>query len=227
LDLNDELLCAYLDDELDPVQRREVAAALAKDAGAQLRLKRMTSADHRLQNALAVPGEDHFHAAMAAKILNGTLVPRWRRAVLPWAAAAAVSGIFAGYLAASLSSEPVNDFGLASMGATQTQLLQQTRVGDADRGNFRVVLSFKAQDSRYCRVFRTNSQRGGGEGLACREPQGWRLVAWDATSQPTDESYRTAGASMIIDAAMNQLGGSAAFAADDEAQLIKRNWTDR
>jgi hypothetical protein len=227
VDLNDELLCAYLDDELDPVQRREVAAALAKDAGAQLRLKRMTSADHRLQNALAAPGEDHFHAAMAAKILTGMPVPGWRRAVLPWAAVAAVSGVFAGYLAASLSSKPDSEFGLASLGATETQLLQKTRAGDTDRGNFRVVLSFKAQDSRYCRVFRTNSQRGGGEGLACRELQGWRLVAWDATSHPTDESYRTAGASTIIDTAMNQLGGSAAFSADDEAQLIERNWTNR
>ena len=45
MDLNDELLCAYLDNELDAEQRQRVAAALAADAGAQLRLQRMRDAD--------------------------------------------------------------------------------------------------------------------------------------------------------------------------------------
>jgi anti-sigma factor RsiW len=58
VDLNDELLCAYMDDELDAVQRERVSAALAADAGAQLRLQRMRDADRDLAAGRLAAGDD-------------------------------------------------------------------------------------------------------------------------------------------------------------------------
>ena len=44
MELNDELLSAYLDNALDEERQAAVSAALATDAGARLRLERMQAA---------------------------------------------------------------------------------------------------------------------------------------------------------------------------------------
>src|SRR5689334_7644998 len=49
MELNDELLCAYLDGELDEAMRARVAAVLDVDAGGRVRLERMRFADERLR----------------------------------------------------------------------------------------------------------------------------------------------------------------------------------
>ena len=49
LELNDELLCAYMDGELDAEMRARVERALVDDAGARVRLERMRLADERLR----------------------------------------------------------------------------------------------------------------------------------------------------------------------------------
>jgi hypothetical protein len=223
VELNDELLCAYLDDELDPSQREQVAAAIAADAGAKLRLARMTSADHRLQNAMKLPGEDHFQVAMAARIQNSIPIPRRSRMILPWAAAAAISGVAVGFFASSALQSPAAEFTVAGLTSGVMQVLQTAPSG-LDANNLRVVLTFMDDRARYCRVFHAKLPGASGEGLACRESGNWSLQAWDATAGSSD-TYQTAGASGTIDTVMNKLGGSAVLDASAEAALIKRGWT--
>jgi hypothetical protein len=214
VELNDELLCAYLDDE--------VSAAIAADAGAKLRLARMTGADHRLQNALPLPGADHFQAAMAARIQNNIPIPKRARVVLPWAAVAAISGVLVGHFAVRPAHIPASQFDIAGLTPHAQQILQSARSG-VDAGNLRVVLTFKDDSSRYCRVFHARLPRSSGEGLACRDANGWNLLAWDAATG-SEEAYRTAGSSAAIDAAMNKLGGSPALDAATEAAMINGDW---
>ena len=45
LELNDELLCAYMDGELDSEMRVRVEQALVDDVGARVRLERMRVAN--------------------------------------------------------------------------------------------------------------------------------------------------------------------------------------
>ena len=54
-ELNDELLCAYMDGELDPEMRVRVEQALLDDAGARVRLERMRVADERLKAEIPLP----------------------------------------------------------------------------------------------------------------------------------------------------------------------------
>jgi hypothetical protein len=221
VDLNDELLCAYLDDELDPATRDQVALGLAADGGARLRLARMQVADRQLKRALPLSEPDHFEAAMTARI-QGRVTPAvsWRRSVLPWAAAAAITGVFVGYL---LPQGAMNGDAAASVVRLDTslrQVLEKGHSGDAGSSHA-VVLSFEAADARFCRVFRSES---GGEGLACREGGEWALVAWDATARWPAEGFRTAGANALVDAAMDALGGQPAMSAPEEAALIEAGW---
>jgi hypothetical protein len=222
VDLNDELLCAYLDDELDAAQRRDVAAALAADAGAQLRLQRMREADRDLKAALPLAGGDHFEAAMAARIHGRAPASEWRR-IVPWAAAAAVAGVLVGYVVPHEVAGPRPGDFLQLAPAVQAMLEKQPS-GEVGAGAMSVVLTFEAQDSRYCRLFRVSAQAPG-EGLACRSRDGaWQLAAWSAGEAGSSDGFRPAGANGVIDAAMSALGGQPALDTPAEAALLQRDW---
>lgn len=221
VDLNDELLCAYLDDELDPAGRQRVAAALAADTGAQLRLQRMREADRDLKRALPLDGGDHFEAAMTARIQSGK-TPSWRRSALPWATAAAVAGLFAGYLVRHVAVTPRAE--LVQLSKAMQSMLETRPSGAPQADGMSVMLTFEAQDMRYCRLFRATTGTAG-EGLSCRSPEGnWQLVAWDATAATSADGFRPAGASAVTDAAMVALGGEPALDAAAESALMQRGW---
>ena len=81
-----EELAGWLDDELDPLTRREVAAALANSASARTALADL-SAFREEMNAL--PARDHA-AETAATQMTERRLPRW---AFPLAAAVLVSGV--------------------------------------------------------------------------------------------------------------------------------------
>lgn len=225
MELNDELLSAWLDDELDAAQRERVDAALAADPGARLRLERLRQVDRTLAQALPARGADVFESALAARIRGqSAAIPR-RRPVLPWAMAASVAGLVAGYLL------PRPDAGDAALQAgllepRWQQVLDTGVAGAAGRDGMQVVLSFQAGDGRYCRLFRVNTGAAG-EGLACHDATNWRLVAFDGLAAGASDGFQTAGPSALIDGAMSELGGSAAFELQEEADAIDRGWRPR
>src|SRR5262245_15597365 len=55
IDLTDELLCAYLDGELDAETRVRVDRSLEQDPGARVRLDRLRNADAWLRRAVPEP----------------------------------------------------------------------------------------------------------------------------------------------------------------------------
>lgn len=221
LELNDETLGAYLDNALDAATRAEVERRLATDAGARLRLERLRAVDARLADALPLRGQDHFQEAMVARIRNGQaagMLPIHRRQpLLPWAAAAALGGVILGALLARGTAPAMQ------LDASVARLLQESPSGTATAdGRARVLLTIRTPDAGLCRVFEIDGARGG-DGLACRGARGWELKAWDATGAQAGE-FRTAGASALIDAAMDALQGSAALEAAEESGLIDRDW---
>jgi len=220
MELNDEILSAYLDNALEAGQHQAVSAALATDAGARLRLERMRQADRALRTALPLPQGDKFEAALAARIQMGRPMPRWQRAVLPWALAASIAGLVAGYMLPRAQSPR----GLSTPDSVLARALDETGSG-ATTHAVSMVLSFQAADGRYCRLFRASRDAGSGEGLACRGTGGWQVVAWDATTTASTEGFRAAGAGMLIDGAMSELGGSPAMDAGEERAAITRGWS--
>lgn len=217
MELNDEILCAYLDGELDPQASARVRDALAADPGARLRLERLRNADAALRDTLPLPAADALLATLAGRA-RASASPR-RSALIPWAVAASLVGIVAGYLVARSTMTP----GFTSLDGQLLQALQRGRAGEQTVGA-RVLLTFQAADGRYCRLFRSAGSAVQGEGLACRDDQGWQLVAWDAVGEDSADAFRTAGASALVDGAMVALGGQPALSADEEDALIARQW---
>ena len=80
-ELNDELLCAYLDGELDPETRARVEQALVDDAGARVRLERMRVADERLKAEIplqTVQPNDPLSARILGDTVPTPALPRGR-----------------------------------------------------------------------------------------------------------------------------------------------------
>jgi hypothetical protein len=219
MELNDELLSAYLDGALDAAPRARVEAALDADPGARLRLENMRQADQALRNALPLRGGDRFESMLADQLVGRAAKPAARGA-LPWALAASLAGLIVGYLLPRMDEGNQRDvLDRALLGALDTQ-----RSGAPVVEGTQVLLTFQAGDGRYCRLFRAGEQDAMGEGLACRSGDEWQLTAWDASVPESADGFRTAGASALVDGAMAALGGKPAMGAAEEDAVIQRDW---
>ncbi len=231
MDLNDELLCAYIDRELDAQALQDVEQALASDPGARLRVERLRAADTQMRKAfpLASAGKGD---ALAEFILSGPpqaepaaqhkkAPPRRRqyRALFAAALAAGVAGVVVGHLlplrgqapAAFTESKSAIDPVLAAA-------LSNNPSGGTAQAT-RVLLSFRASNGHYCRVFARPAE----EGVACREGSSWQLVVLDRTAGG-GTGFHAAGASELVDSAMDRLGGGAALEPGEEQALIAGQW---
>lgn len=239
---NDELLCAYLDGELDAATRAEAEQVLARDPGAQARLARMRRADERLRAAFPLqPAADDD--ALAARIRSygapaaaataarsaDTVTPlrrpaeTARRAHRPWRLArlAAALGAVAVGLVLRLGSAPATP----AMTAFDRALDAAASGASVPAGAVALqpVLSFRAGDGRYCRVYEQRGEQGATEGLACRGERGWQVLT-EVAASAVPGALQPAGGSAEIDALMNRLGGEPALDAAAEQALIARHW---
>jgi hypothetical protein len=231
MELNDELLCAYLDGELDEAMRARVAAALESDAGGRVRLERMRVADERLRRDLpprAAAGVDSVaeyilrHAAQPAAARRGPR--RWQ---LPVAIAAAAACVAFGFVLARLqvpaSVADLRDGDLAGPGL-QSVLESRPSGERASRDGLAltVELTMTARDGSPCRLFEAHGAGTDAEGVACREARGWRVVALDRTVPP-GAGFHTAGASPLLDLVMDRLEATTLDPAQERA-LLARGW---
>jgi hypothetical protein len=240
-ELSDEVLCAYIDGELDPEMRARVEQALVDDAGARVRLERMRVADARLKAEIPAPALQP-NDPLSKRILGGKPMPRVSRPALRWgvaisALAAGISGVVVGFVLAR-SQEPkvvpvvasVTSTSTSLSGASSSQLLLATLENgesgktavEGDR-SVQIILTFESDDGRYCRAFGARDASAAAEGVACRNGAQWQVIAWDGTADP-NEGFRAAGSSELLDDVMDRLGGNAALEVAEERELIEQHW---
>jgi hypothetical protein len=210
-ELNDELLCAYMDGELDPEMRVRVEQALVDDTDARVRLEQLR--------------------ALPRTRARG----KWGVAIT--ALAAGIGGIVIGFVL-SRSQEPKVVPVVASVvpastslsGASSNELLLATlESGESGKAavegdrSVQIILTFESDDGRYCRTFGARDASAAAEGVACRTGGQWQVVAWDGTADP-GEGFRAAGASELLDDVMDRLGGSPALEVAEERTLIEQHW---
>lgn len=254
MELNDEMLCAYIDGELDDRQRQQVEDGLAADAGARLRLARMREADAQLRAAfpLVTTADDDplaeliaGHratplAAPAAPTATATAIAasmpppairtptatrrNWRRRTPLLTALAAGIGAISVSVALLLSGGDRSGQADAVLSAALDQLPSGGERVEGG-GYTRLVLSFKADDGRWCRVFEQKVADEQRDGLACHDSQGWQVVALE-TGAAGEPGMKPAGASPSIDAMMDRLGKAPVAEPDTEQRLISQGWSE-
>ena len=219
--LNDDLISAYLDDELDAERRAMVEQHLRTDSGAAARLERMRSADGVLREAFPAlnDGRDNLLATMI-------LAPNTQPAPRRWATQAAA--LAAATLLGLLIGEAIqtnNAEGPYAISAEQAVLLNTLPSGEsarADGDEFEAILSLTSDDGAVCRQFRMTESDARTDVLACQQNGAWRMIA--AAPAPAENTYIPAGANSPIDVAIQALGPVEALDAEREQQMISHGW---
>lgn len=239
--ISDEMLMAYLDNELSAEERAAVDAALSGDADVRARLKRQTRVHEMLSAAFdpavgqAVP-ERLATAAMTApvswrwqvgRLLGGGagaragFVPRFAPAM-----AVLVVGVALGFLIARAltATRGFGDGPLVAEGDL-ARVLETQLASDAVAAGPRAGVSFRAKDGLVCRSFDMGTHENFA-GVACRAPAGWVINTLARAEARTGAPYETAGAGMpaaVRDAVAGMIGGEP-FDAAAERRARDEGW---
>ena len=230
--IEEELLMAHVDGELDPSTASRVADALAEDDG----LRAEAEAQRRLKDRLAAhygPVADEEVPVRLRAMLESNL------AVLPaarpargfgWPAWAAIAASFAvGLLAVQMIPEGGGPAGvtgdrLVASGGLARALDTQLVAEQPRSAPTRVGVSFAAKDGRICRTFESRAMAG----LACREGEAWHLVAHESAPPEGGGEYRQAasGTGAIMRIAQEMMKGEP-FDARAEREARDTGWASR
>ncbi|MGQ0588903.1 MAG: anti-sigma factor family protein [Sphingosinicella sp.] len=219
--VDDDTLMAWLDGELNEVERRRVETALTEDPALAARL----DGQRRLRDRLAahygpVADEDvpeRFRAMLETNVVEiaaarpGRSRPLWQS--LTAIAATLVLGIFVGR-AWPESATVVTDEGvLVARGALAEALETQLASTQAADAATRIGVTFARADGSPCRTF----EGGALSGIACRGGADWQLVMTAAGSRARQTDYRQAGGSapLVLEAAQAMMAGEPLDAAGE------------
>ena len=193
LEITDELLVAYVDDELDVTQRAMVSGAMDGDATLSRRADEMRLARDLLCEAFPLQPEAAVPARIDAAIKNlaaagvrhssrprTALRYRYRTSRAIAAGLVLFAMAVAGYVALRDASESTGN-NVAALTRIDPDnplhhLLESTPSAELIEGEgaaLRAVLTFQAKDGRFCREFEVFSDSESSTGIACREHGHW------------------------------------------------------
>lgn len=214
-----ETIGAFVDGELNEIERRRVEAALAdnpvfaQQVEAERRLRALLKA--RFDPIAEEPVPERLGDAVRA---GAKVVPLRRRAgwaAPQWAAIAAtlVLGLLLGR-----QLQPERDPLLAT-GPLARALETQLASAQAPDAPVRIGLTFKARDGAWCRTFEQKRL----DGIACRDRGAWRLRQLVAAPAQATE-YRQAGSGAIA-AAAQDMAADVPLDAVQERLAVESDWT--
>lgn len=225
--IDPELLMAYADGELGPIEAKRVERAIAEDPalGAQVARHRALR-DQLSAHFAAVPLEpvpERLTGVLRSNVVALPVRPAPRR--LPgWTR-------WGGAIAASLVLGLALGQGLQSPGAVQTRGGRLYAAGPLARaldrqlasntGPVRVIVTFRDAKGAYCRVFAAQPA----DGIACRDDRGWALRQTRAGGGSAKTDYAQAGsADPALMAAAQEMMAGAPLDADAEAKARSAGW---
>jgi hypothetical protein len=195
MSIDPEMLMAYADGELGPLDAKRVERAIAADPAlaeqvAQHRALRAALNAHFAPVAEA-PVPDRLAAMLQSNVV--ALPPPARRPVaggwIRWGGAVAASlvlGLAIGHGWQPAGMVRTQGGQLYASGTLATALDGQLA---ANQGAVQVPVSFRNGQGDYCRVFTSTTA----DGIACRDSQGWALRQTRAGAGAGTTDYRQAG----------------------------------
>jgi len=249
---DDETLMAYADGELEPAQRAEIDAAIAKDPGLARRVEQHRALRERLAGAFAKvldqPLSERLEAAArggaprAESQGRGNVLqfparsarapgPAWRAREWIAMAASLLLGVFLSWRLLAPGATGVieaDSDGLMARGELARAL--ENQLASEQRGEEPVLigLTFTARDGAYCRSFVLRSAQTAG--LACRVGSEWQIPVTDSSPMPHGQMQQ-AGSAMppsILRAIESRMEGTALDAETEKsAQLSGWNAPSR
>lgn len=230
MSIDPERLMAFVDGQTEPAETGHIAAALAADAQLRAKAAQWRAQSDALRAAfdpiLAAPVPERLRALVAppAKVLAfPSARANWRTlaaSVTALAAAALIGFQFGAGPNADMLRTGTD--GVWAKGALAAALERQASGPAADKA-VAIAFTLNGEENTPCRAFRVASQ--GLDGLACRQEEGWTVLALGTQAKSHPDSYAPAsGLSAGVLAALEGLQGSEALSAEAEAERIKAKW---
>ncbi len=244
-EIADAELMAFVDGELDEVQRTRVERALARDPGLRRRADSLRVPGEALRAALdPIAAEPIPAAILRAALPQDRAAPRapWRQLAAPLAMAASLALVVGGFGGAWFAGPeqhqqraPAAQVWLGALHAEAAAILDNLPSGATgvwrDNGpglELQPVLSFLDAGARVCRQF---VARGAAtfDAVACRSPEGgWQLVAALARAPveaTAGDAYRPASGApaSAIDSLVDALAVEPLLPSR-EAELLRDQW---
>lgn len=247
-------IAAFMAGRLDGADAERIALALEDDPAAQAAAERLETAapphpaDAMLRAAFAAPMAEPAPARLAAAVLaepgKVASLPRRGGGARPmtWAPAAMAAclalalGFGAGFSLRGPADAPQTLAAAAplSVGAASGAALAafETAASGAEGAGLRLAASFRDGAGRPCREFEALGADGlpAAAGVACREGEGWRVLAMAAVAAgpaaPGGDGYAPAGGdgADTLGAMLDALGAGPALSPEEEAALIAGGW---
>lgn len=213
--IDDDMLMAFVDGEIDEVSRARIERAAAEDPALQARLEqqqrlRATLAAHYGPTAEEeVP--ERFRAMLETNVVPlAASKPRMARPLwqsLAALAATLVLGLAVGRTMLAPGAGPIAVEGgtMVARGdlaqALDTQLASAQPQGAATH----IGVTFANNDGRACRTFDSQAAAG----IACRNDTGWQVMMTAAGSGGQQSDYRQAGSGnpLVLQAAQEMMAG--------------------
>lgn len=233
--MTEEQIIAYVDGELGPIDALRCARAAEADPALAARIDRHRTLRARIEDHFAPIADEAPPARLTglfdrrSNIVTFRAKPRWSGQRGRYAALAAtlVAGLVAGRMLPHPGSAPVAERGGAIIASGELGRALDNQLASAAPADpvYRIGVSFRAGDGRYCRTF-TGAR---GAGLGCRGSDGWTLDRYVGGPMRADGSaYRQAGSpsAEILAAAQGMMTGEPLDAAG-EAAAVARGWKDQ
>jgi hypothetical protein len=217
--IDDDLLMAYVDGELDDLARARVEKAAAEDPELRARLDQQ----QRLRETLAAhyapvaeePVPERFTAMLQTNVVRLSAPrprPLWQG--LTALAASLVIGLALGRTL--LTPAPgVDDGPMLARGELAAALDDQLASAQPADAATRIGITFAATDGRLCRTFDGAALSG----LACKGETGWQLMMTAAGAPGSQADYRQAGSgnAAVAAAAQEMMAGEPLDAAAERS----------
>jgi len=228
--IDDDMLMAFADGELNEINRARIARAVAGDPALQARLE----AQRKLRAQLRAhydPTLDEELPERFRLMLDGDVADlaaeRARRARPQWQSIAALAAtLVLGLVLGQTLRAPGGPVGIVNgqmiaQGWLADALDTQLASASAPDAAARIGISFAATDGRMCRTFDSASLAG----LACRGEAGWQLMMTTGGSGAAGSGYRQAGSgSLLVAQAVQELMAGAALDAEAERRARDARW---
>lgn len=230
MNMTDETLSAFLDNELTEAEMEAVRDRLAVDPALADRLAELASVDAELQ-AHYRSIDDRPMPASVTRMLepandNVVTFPWWRR-VREHSVKAVAAAVIAGVALTQWLTQPSN--GDPAWPAVANILDNQPsgevyQVGD--HASLTPRLTFRSLAGEWCRQFRLETEGSASEQIACRNDAGtWEPVARaEAEPAPASDTYQTASGGSVLDQTLDRMMADSPIGPNTERALLQHEW---
>jgi hypothetical protein len=235
MNITDEILSAFLDNEFSEPEMNALRDQIALDPALADRLAELASVDAQLQRHYGSIDQQPMPDGVTRLLEQATSVDRpdkvvafpWWRRLAAHSGKAIAAAVVAGFVMTQwLGSPAVDDPAWSSI----AQVLEQQPSGQvydvSSDASLTPRLTFQNQAADWCRQFRLDTETRASEQIACRDGMGnWTTVAKaEVPLTPESSGYQSASGGQVMDAELDRRMAGQPLTRGEEADLINSGW---